>query len=189
VLLFSGKRKSGKDHLTEWLANKVSGSKILRLSGPIKKRYAEENGLDFEALLTSGEYKEKHRLDMIKWSEDIRNKDHGYFCRHAIDMYTEADQSNSQIWIISDCRRLTDIKYFREEFEVGLTTHVRVKASDQVRESRGWIFQTGVDDAESECGLDNATHDIVVHNEGDVNEETALKPVLEWIEKVKKNNS
>ena len=90
---------------------------------------------------------------------------------------------------LSDCRRQTDIKYFREEFEVGLTAHVRVQASDRVRESRGWIFQTGVDDAESECGLDKATHDIVVHNEGDVNEETVLKPVLEWIEKVKKNNS
>ena len=66
ILLFSGKRKSGKDHLTEWLVQKVSGSKILRLSGPIKKSYADSHGLDFDLLLSSGAYKEQHRLDMIK---------------------------------------------------------------------------------------------------------------------------
>ena len=134
VLLFSGKRKSGKDHLTEWLANKVSGSKILRLSGPIKKRYAEENGLDFEALLTSGEYKEKHRLDMIKWSEDIRNKDNGYFCRHAIDMYTEADQSNSQIWIIRYVLYicLYSLWYLLRMIRVSLSLLNRDKYSSQI---------------------------------------------------------
>lgn len=66
ILLFSGKRKSGKDHLTEWLAEKVTDSKILRLSGPLKKCYADNHGLDFESLLSSGAYKEQHRLDMIK---------------------------------------------------------------------------------------------------------------------------
>ena len=77
VLLFSGKRKSGKDfltdHLQEMLQSRYEGSSvILRLSGPLKKCYAEENGLDYEELLTPGEYKEKHRLAMIKWSEEIR---------------------------------------------------------------------------------------------------------------------
>ena len=45
---------------------------ILRISGPLKKCYAENHGLDFETLLSAGAYKEKHRLDMIKWSEEIR---------------------------------------------------------------------------------------------------------------------
>ena len=78
VLLFSGKRKSGKDYLTErlhaMLEDKHKGqSVILRLSGPLKKCYAEENGLDYQELMTAGAYKEKHRLDMIKWSEEIRS--------------------------------------------------------------------------------------------------------------------
>lgn len=94
VLLFSGKRKTGKDHLTEYLLkylrengfqeptkdvksdlnneNCQNDVVILRISGPLKKCYAENHGLDFETLLSAGAYKEKHRLDMIKWSEEIR---------------------------------------------------------------------------------------------------------------------
>ena len=95
VLLFSGKRKTGKDHLTEYLlkvlreselkqspdeknvdclstTSQVDNVVILRLSGPLKRCYAENNGLDFKTLLSADTYKEKHRLDMIKWSEEIR---------------------------------------------------------------------------------------------------------------------
>ena len=47
-------------------------SVIIRISGPLKRCYAENHGLDFETLLSAGAYKEKHRRDMIKWSEEIR---------------------------------------------------------------------------------------------------------------------
>ena len=91
VLLFSGKRKSGKDHLTDVLLDLLnvqglSNDKqehsnssnvrpdvvLMRISGPLKRCYAENNGLDFETLLSAVEYKDKHRLDMIRWSENIR---------------------------------------------------------------------------------------------------------------------
>lgn len=81
ILLFSGKRKSGKDHLTDWLLSylnhhRSSGGRlsavVLKLAGPLKKCYARDQGLDFESLMSSGGYKEDHRLDMIRWSEDIR---------------------------------------------------------------------------------------------------------------------
>jgi len=180
ILLFSGKRKSGKDHLTDWLAERTVDSRILRLSGPLKKCYAESHGLDFESLLSAGTYKEQHRLAMIKWSEEIRNKDHGYFCRHSIAMY-EAEKY--PVWIVSDCRRKTDIQFFRETYGEERIQHVRIEASEDVRVGRGWAFQAGVDDAESECGLDHAHFDMVVRNNGDVSEEQVLKPVNEWIQK------
>jgi phosphomevalonate kinase len=73
ILLFCGKRKSGKDFVTEKLFEAFSeDGRIVRLSGPLKKCYADEHGLDYEKLLSAGEYKEKYRLDMIKWSEEIR---------------------------------------------------------------------------------------------------------------------
>ncbi len=76
VLLFSGKRKSGKDFLAEALVGilKERGvdAVIIRLSAPLKKCYAENHGLNYEELMTSSGYKEKHRLNMIKWSEEIR---------------------------------------------------------------------------------------------------------------------
>lgn len=34
--------------------------------------------------------KEQHRKQMIEWSEDVRSKDHSYFCRKAIEMYDES---------------------------------------------------------------------------------------------------
>lgn len=60
---------------------------IIRLSGPIKTHWAKSLNLDINQLLGDGEYKEKYRLEMVKWGEDMRRKDYGYFCRAAIDMY------------------------------------------------------------------------------------------------------
>ena len=44
---------------------------------------------------------------------------------------------------------------------------------------RGWVFTPSVDDAESECGLDNVTDwDVVVENDGDETLEKVLEPIL-----------
>ncbi len=78
VLLFSGKRKSGKDFIAEklhiLLQEKVRPytSVIIRLAGPIKKTFAQDHGLNFEELMSSGPYKEQYRRDMIEWSETKR---------------------------------------------------------------------------------------------------------------------
>ena len=83
ILLFSGKRKSGKDYVTDRLQVRCdkrlfrcprhkgcgyfqeqlgSGSVILRLSGPLKECYAKEHGLDFEKMLSASDYKEKYEI-------------------------------------------------------------------------------------------------------------------------------
>ena len=76
VLLFCGKRKSGKDFLTDWLQDFLTSdgrsSTIVKLSGPIKSCYAENHGLNFDELMGDGKYKEKYRSDMVTWSEEIR---------------------------------------------------------------------------------------------------------------------
>ena len=73
VILLSGKRKSGKDFVAERLLPAMgSDAVILRLSGPLKKCYAEQHDLDYEKLMSSDGYKEKYRRDMIRWSEEIR---------------------------------------------------------------------------------------------------------------------
>jgi phosphomevalonate kinase len=76
VLLFCGKRKSGKDYLTDWLQDQLQNcgkmSVVLKLSGPLKRCYAVDHGLDFEELMGDGKYKEKFRSDMVAWSEEIR---------------------------------------------------------------------------------------------------------------------
>lgn len=179
VCIFSGKRKSGKDFVVEKLQNLlgVEFCEVLRLSGPLKQEYARIHGLDFNKLLDSSSYKEKFRKDMIQWGEEKRNQDPSYFCSLAARMtYHEPDVStgNSQqlitkpVWLVSDARRVSDVQYFRSHYPNVL--HVRVQASEEVRKSRGWIFTAGVDDAESECGLDNEVYEVVIKNDGDDNQ-------------------
>ena len=89
---------------------------------------------------------------------------------------------DSPVWIVSDCRRSTDVKFFVDNFAT--VAHVRVQASEEVRRARGWTFQDGVDDAESECGLDGANFDFALPNEGGLSENVILQPVLDWVKDV-----
>ncbi|CAL4122726.1 unnamed protein product, partial [Meganyctiphanes norvegica] len=156
ILLFSGKRKSGKDYITDLLHNRLRNSGqcvTIRISGPIKKQYAADHNLDYEKLLTASDYKEQHRLPMITWSEAKRAQDAGYFIRAAIEMY---NGESYPIWIVSDMRRRSDLKWFKDNFNKAVYT-IRITATEQARRQRGWIFTHGVDDAASECDLDNVT--------------------------------
>ena len=176
VFIVSGKRKSGKD----FVANKLQETyghdccKIIRLSGPLKYEYARENGLDFDRLLDSTTYKEFYRQDMIRWGEEKRNADPSYFCRLAVKMTLagiskEDDSLQKPVWIVSDARRRSDVHYFKENYYK--VVHVRINASEEVRTARGWIFTPGVDDAESECGLDDEEFDFVIQNDGNDHEQ------------------
>ena len=93
----------------------------------------------------------------MKWGEDIRTKDPGYFCRLAIH------EATKPVWIICDARRLTDMAFYSNYAMLS----VRVQASNEVRRSRGWEFVASVDDGESECGLDQYNCDVVINNNGD----------------------
>lgn len=64
-------------------------------------------------------------------------------------------------------RRTTDLEFFRDSFPDRVTS-VRISASDETRAQRGFVQTVGVDDAESECGLDHITNwDITINNDGD----------------------
>ncbi|EEB15119.1 Phosphomevalonate kinase, putative [Pediculus humanus corporis] len=152
VLLFSGKRKSGKDYVTNKLLEICGEEKvvIIKISAPIKDYFAKSSNLNFDELLGSGEYKEKYRKDMIIWSDKMREKDAGVFCKSAIEMF---NAYSKPIWIISDIRRKTDISWFKDNF-MNVKT-IRIEADEQVRKSRGWDFTPGIDDVASECDLDD----------------------------------
>ena len=79
------------------------------------------------------------------------------------------------ILIISDARRPGDVAFFQDNVPTVIT--VRVEASQETRKQRGWVFASGVDDAESECGLDSyGPWDVVLKNEdeADLHEHLAL---------------
>lgn len=149
---------------------------IIRLSAPIKSHWALMNSLDYNKLLGTSVYKESHRKGMLEWSEKIRNEDYGYFCRAAIEMNKAADEK--PIWIVSDARRKTDIKWFKENYGDTVRTF-RIVANDESRKRRGWVFTEGIDDAETECGLDDYTEwtEIIV-NDGTENLEPTITKML-----------
>ncbi|XP_073493423.1 phosphomevalonate kinase isoform X2 [Phyllobates terribilis] len=163
LLLFNGKRKSGKDYITERLRDSLGGDvcAILRLSGPLKQQFALERALDFERLLDASDYKEKYRADMIRWGEEKRNADPGFFCRLIVEGVTQP------VWIVSDTRRRSDVDWFLTMYG-GAAQTVRVVASLETRRSRGWVYTPEVDDAESECGLDTGvTYNWTITNDGE----------------------
>lgn len=74
ILLFSGKRKSGKDYVCTKLFNKFNSkhfAQLITISAPLKKLYSDANNIDFEKLLDSSDYKEKHRKDMIRFVNQL----------------------------------------------------------------------------------------------------------------------
>uniref|UniRef100_A0A3Q2QZM0 Phosphomevalonate kinase n=1 Tax=Fundulus heteroclitus TaxID=8078 RepID=A0A3Q2QZM0_FUNHE len=175
VLVFSGKRKSGKDYITDLIQDRLGSEVccILRLSGPLKQQYAQEHQLDLDQLLGPGPYKELHRAAMIRWGENRRNQDPGFFCRLA------TSGAQTPVWVVSDARRLSDLQWFRSAFPRQTRT-VRIQCSEETRAQRGWSFIPGVDDAESECGLDSSVEfDWIITNEADAPSlDEQLQPIL-----------
>ncbi|XP_067137552.1 phosphomevalonate kinase [Centruroides vittatus] len=169
ILVFSGKRKSGKDYITNILHKRIGEKNcaLLRLSAPLKEQYAKDHNLDYNRLLDSSTYKENYRLNMIRWSDSIREKDPGYFCRLSI---AQNGAKEKAVWIISDARRKTDLDFFKKTYPK-VTYLVRIFASETTRRLRGWEFTKGVDDVASECDLDDVENwDYIISNNSD-NEE------------------
>ncbi|CAI5798336.1 phosphomevalonate kinase isoform X1 [Podarcis muralis] len=178
ILLFSGKRKSGKDFVAEEIQSQLGPDvcTILRLSEPLKEQYAKEHGLDFQRLLDSSSYKETYRQDMIRWGEERRQTDPGFFCRIVVEGVTQP------IWIVSDTRRISDVEWFQDVYG-DLVKVVRVVATEETRKRRAWVFVMGIDDAESECGLDQGVpYDWVITNDGDqLSLDAQLEKLLQFI--------
>ncbi|NWZ59617.1 PMVK kinase, partial [Haliaeetus albicilla] len=132
----------------------------------------QEHGLDFQRLLDASAYKEMYRQDMIRWGEEKRCADPGFFCRTAVEGAAQP------VWVVSDTRRLSDVEWFRDVYGDVVQT-VRVVATEETRKRRNWVFVTGVDDTESECGLDQGVaFDWVITNNGD---ERSLDEQLEML--------
>lgn len=79
--------------------------------------------------------------------------------------------------IVSDIRRKTDIKFFRDH-GYNIKT-IRINADDDVRKARGWIFENGVDNVQSECDLDDVQQwDLKIENDGTQDIETIVNQIV-----------
>jgi phosphomevalonate kinase len=79
---------------------------------------------------------------------------------------SHTDYSGPEIIIVTDCRRPSDLNFFRNEFG-NAAVFIRIDASLEIRNKRGFTFVEGIDDAETECALDNFTEwQFNVYNNG-----------------------
>ena len=123
IFLLYGKRKSGKDHFANLIKQNCPDVNLGRISEPLKAEYANQHNLNLKELLGDGPYKEKYRKDMVKWGEEMRKIDAGYFC----------SKIRKEVNFITDCRRMSDVQYFKDNFsEVKL---LKITASECTRTS------------------------------------------------------
>lgn len=187
LLILSGKRKCGKDFLEQIIVKHFDSANCVsfRISAPIKSYFSKMHQLDYGELLKASNYKEQYRNDMVKWSEQLRASDPHCFLREAI--FTSTVGRNCPIWILNDARRITDLEYFDDHKEIDMSNtkiiKIRVQCCDTIRAKRDWIFEPGIDDQTTECGLDHYKQwDYLVINENtteDLMEQ--LKPMFEQI--------
>ncbi|KAH8405166.1 hypothetical protein KR222_007060 [Zaprionus bogoriensis] len=183
ILLISGKRKSGKDFVAERLLSRFGKrALIVRISEPIKREWARKLQLDMRAMLSDGPYKEQYRRDMIVWSDEMRRRDYGCFCRAAMEQ-AALEQADVEYVIVSDVRRKNDIRWFHETYGRDMVATLRLTSSPETRRARGWQFTTGVDDVPSECDLDDASFDLVLANDApDESGERVVQRLLEALQ-------
>ena len=84
--------------------------------------------------------------------------------------------------IVSDCRRKTDISSIKQIYETQSATvvTVRICCDEETRKSRGFKFQQGIDDCETECGLDDFKHDFELQN-GKLNCSSDISPLIDFL--------
>lgn len=108
---------------------------------------------------------------MIEWSDEVRAKDYGFFCREA------SKDLKKEIVVVSDIRRQNDIQWFRDTFENKIKL-IRIQCDDQIRIERGWKFEDGIDNIQSECDLDDFDEwNLVIENDGLKNTEQILDEI------------
>ncbi|VDO04215.1 unnamed protein product [Rodentolepis nana] len=185
-IAISGKRKSGKDYFANLLRKEIMNrlgktAAIIHISEPIKRAFAEEQNLDLEKLMSSSEYKEKFRRTMVHWGEVERRKDPTVFCRKSLEYLMQDSPFKPIYLIIADCRRPSDLTFFSSFNREIPLLHLRISASPTTRRSRGWIFFRGIDDAETECALDDAPFDILVINESERTLKLSMNMVIRAI--------
>ena len=151
---------------------------FVRLSQPLKAAYAKETGLDLADLMSASAYKEVHRKAMVRFGESMREKSPQLFAELAV----ATAPADARMLVVVDARRGSDLGVFLARHGPRRVLTVRLRASDDARAARGWVFTAGIDDEKTECGLDHLEEcdwDFVVNNGDDADDGRALTAVTQ----------
>lgn len=207
VLLFSGKRKCGKDYLTAlllpllvilWIISfpKASSFKYwlfisdwerrlpkwyesrnqLNLIGPRKRVWIWTNcwPTDLTRRFIERKWSNGVTVFVLKIMDTFAGRPWkevdsflGFLGMHLcliIIVGISHVSAQRPVVVVSDIRRRTDIEYFKNTYNIKT---IRIEAVNDVRQQRGWTFENGVDNVQSECDLDDFEHwDFRINNDG-----------------------
>jgi len=155
-LLLSGKRCVGKNFIASKFQKNLENSVVVNLADQVKLEYSKKHSLSYHKLCMDREYKEIYRPQIIQYGTEQRKIDPDVWCKKlekCIDQYEHI--------IIADIRYPNEIKYFTDKYSA---VSVRIEASNEVRENRGWIKDAKIDEHETETLLDDYTFDFVYDN-------------------------
>lgn len=156
-VLVSGKRASGKDHVASALQSALESEGLAvtrRAAGSINKRaYAAEAGVDLERLEADREFKEAHRVALVRHHQS-RNREDPNWCLE--EVWAEAVAAGAGVLLMPDFRSLSDLRWFEQRCggATGLVL-LRIGASDDARRARGWQPDAAKDGLYSETDLDS----------------------------------
>lgn len=155
VILISGKRFSGKDHVAHRLGAALSaaGHRVhLTSLGSINKRlYAEAADVDPERLLNDRAFKERHRPAMVAHHTAL-NRENPSWCLDAV--VEQAREADAEVLLISDLRTEDDLRWFQAMAGDDPVVLLRVESSDEARARRGWVHDEVTDALHTEVELD-----------------------------------
>lgn len=147
VVVLSGKRYAGKDALAAIIQQQHPNWVITPIAQACKAEYAETSGADFDRLMNDQAYKELHRKGIIQVADNRRHENP----EHWISLTLLKHQDCPGV-IISDMRFMAEYNYIRAQHPEA--RFVRVVASEEVRMTRGWKYDSKIDDSPTETCFD-----------------------------------
>jgi len=125
-----------------------------RAAGSINKRaYAAEAGVDLARLEADREFKEAHRVALVRHHQ-ARNREDPEWCLK--EVWAEAEEAGADVLLLPDFRSLSDLRWFERRCGTasGLVL-LRIGASEAARRARGWQPDAAKDGLYSETDLDS----------------------------------
>mmetsp|Transcript_5149 Transcript_5149/g.11208 ORF Transcript_5149/g.11208 Transcript_5149/m.11208 type:complete len:552 (-) Transcript_5149:14-1669(-) len=188
VVLFCGRRCSGKDWLASIVATELkylmdeSDERLVTLAGisdETKRAFAEANPpVCAERLISDRAYKEKHRRALGSFYQEKQARDVTY----AAECYLRSVQGSDSGSILLLTGMRDGLDYARR-LAGKPVVFVKVSASDGARRARGWSHDKEIDESHGECAVDfkpDAFWDLMYEN----NQESTHASAAEWVRAV-----
>lgn len=183
VICLSGKRFSGKGEVSKLLAQFIENVgctvKITCLSYHLKKAFCDMNSIDFERFMTDHEFKNSHRKALTEY----------FLTKNPIEfsdmLISEIDEGKFDMYIVDDMRLLEEnaIYFKTRRANAWDLVYVRVNATLQSRESRGWKYDPEYDDLNIETDLDYYDDfNFTIENNGSIRDlSLSLKAIKQYL--------